>query len=221
MREAKSSSWKFRTAEKKLLRGAHTIPDLPLEPTDGRHPTTHYSSTPAQRSLLKPKAVAFGMKLETCSTGFCPSLCSLHGCKNEAKTRNHMSSIRLHLFPLKYHSIGQYLSGMVNPISHLSLAQGKLCWTRPKNLHEQTIKWVKAGARPSFPRGTAAGRCHHKEQRSQCCLTPSRANPARNSSDPSHQHSQGHSLGSPWKSFPENRRSLDQAGLWRSHWLGD
>lgn len=102
--------------------------DLPLVPTDGRHPATQRSGIPVQRSLLKPKAVAFGMKVETCSTGFCPSLCSLHVCKNEAKKGNHMSSIRLHLFPPKYHS-GQYLSVRVNPNSHLSLAHGKLCWT--------------------------------------------------------------------------------------------
>lgn len=58
---------------------------------------------------------------------FCPSLCSLHVCKNEAKKWNHTSSIKLHLFPLKYHS-GQYLPVTVNPRSHLSLAHGKLCW---------------------------------------------------------------------------------------------
>lgn len=58
--------------------------------------------------------------------------------------------IRLHLFPPKYHR-GQYLPVMVNPRSHLSPAHGKLCWTRPKKLHEQNIKWVKAGAQPSFP----------------------------------------------------------------------
>lgn len=57
---------------KLLRRSSHQSTDLPLEPTDGRHPPTHCSSIPVQCSLPQPKAVAFGIKLESCSTGFAP-----------------------------------------------------------------------------------------------------------------------------------------------------
>lgn len=117
---------------------------------------------------------------------------------------------------------------MINQSSHLSLAHGKFHLMRSNAGHDlktymnADIKWVKPRVWSGFPAWEQAGwyRSEKRQSRSIATCLP-QANPARDSSDPSHQCSQGQRLDSHWKSFPENRRSSDQSGLRRSHWLGD
>lgn len=118
---------------------------------------------------------------------------------------------------------------MINQSSHLSLAHGKFQLTRSNVGHDlktymnANIKRVKTPPSMVWRPGTGTGRSVSLREGAipEHCHTPSPGKPSWGQLRPSHQRSQGQRLDSHWKSFPENRRSWDQPGLRRSHWLGD